>query len=123
MDDPRTKRTLELAEREAEAAQGVGERAGRAAGAGDDRHAGRLVDDEQVLVGGEDGERDALGEELGAGALAEDDEALPGAEAWGALEDGPPVDAHAPGGDEKTELATRHADERVEPRAVHLDAE
>src|SRR5262249_44779238 len=125
----RTKRTLELAERDAEPAQGIGQRAGGSSGAGADRHPRRLVDEQQAPVGAlgavEGAERDALGQERGPGSLAEADDALADRESWGAGEDGPPVDADAAGGDQGGELAAADAEERVEPspRAVHLDAD
>src|SRR5262249_11216484 len=76
---------------------------------------------------GKDLDWNRLREELGASALAEDDDALAGDEPWGAGEDGPPVDADAPGGGELADLADGHAEPRdevgIEPRPVHLDAE
>jgi 23S rRNA pseudouridine1911/1915/1917 synthase len=129
MNDSRTKRPLDPAERQPQTAQGVDQRAGGVARAGHDRHAGRLVDEEELFVGSEDAERDGLGEEPGTRAVAEDDDALAGDEPRCAAEDGPTVEADATGG-----APALHApdgdgeplgDDDVEPApaALHLDSE
>ncbi len=126
MNDPRPQRTLDGAERNAEPAERVRQRAGGPAVAGDDRHAGGLVDEGEAVVLGQDVDWNRLREELGASALAEDDDALAGDEPWTAGEDGAAVEPDAPGGDELAHLADGlpepGAKESIQPLPVHLDA-
>lgn len=132
MNDPRPQRTLDGAERNAEPAETVRQRAGGPAGAGADRDAGGLVDEGEAFVLGQDVDWNRLREELGPSALAEDDDALAGDEPWGAAEDtddGATVEADAAGAGEPSDLADRdaeplgHEDVEASPRPVHLDAE
>lgn len=129
MNDSRTQRTLDPAERHAETPQSVDQGAGGMAVAGHDRHAGRLVDEDERLVGGEDDERDGLGQELGPGRVAQDGHALAGNEPRRSLEDGATVQADAALGAEAQDRPSGQAealgDDDVEPApgALHLDGE
>jgi 23S rRNA pseudouridine1911/1915/1917 synthase len=125
VDDAGAELALDGRERAAEAAQGVGQGAGGVTGAGADRQAGGLVDDEDVPVLVQDGEGDVLGEDLGAGALGEQDDDGAGAEAGGADEDGAAIDAQPAGGLERAEDAAGQAEQlaQAQARPVHLDAE
>jgi len=129
MDDPRTQRTLDEAERDPEPTEGVDQRAGGPAVAGSDRHAGGLVDEGEVRVLAEDRDRDGLGQELGPRRGAEDDDHLSDREAGRAGADGAAVQTDAAGGDEAADLGDGDGeplgDDDIEApaAAVHLDAE
>lgn len=127
MNDPRTKRSFDAAERHAKAAERVGDGPRGVAVAGSHGEARRLVDDGEVAAAPEDGQVDRLGQDARVAAGDRDDGPGADADPWG--EAGAAVDADATFGDEAADLDEPETDagdeELLQPQAgqVHLDAE